>query len=117
MLGSSGAQPVSVRRLDDVLDECLAGIPDPRIFLKIDTQGYDLAVLGGASGCLHRILGLQTELSQKRIYEGAPHMVEALQFYKERGFASVGFFPIAKAADGLSVIEWDCVLNRSPEGG
>ncbi|MCI0561067.1 MAG: FkbM family methyltransferase [Nitrososphaera sp.] len=33
---------VEVRRLDSILDDLLLRVTDPRIFLKVDTQGYDL---------------------------------------------------------------------------
>ena len=49
-----GTQEVFVRRLDSVLDQ-FAQIDD-RIFLKIDTQGYELKILSGALGVINRFL-------------------------------------------------------------
>lgn len=34
--------------------------------LKLDTQGYDLKVFAGATGCLDRIMVIQSELSVSR---------------------------------------------------
>jgi FkbM family methyltransferase len=48
-LNSTRTVPVKVRRLDEVLPELIAGIGLPRIFLKMDTQGFDGQVLDGAS--------------------------------------------------------------------
>jgi len=63
----NGVEHVDVRRLDTVFDECVNGIEQPRVYLKLDTQGYDLNVLEGAGHQLDRILGLQSELSVKPI--------------------------------------------------
>ena len=71
-------QAVRVRTLDSVLDECLEGIPDPRLFLKIDTQGWDMEVVRGGMRTLDRVLGLQVELSVKPLYEGMPDYIETI---------------------------------------
>jgi FkbM family methyltransferase len=51
----AAAETVQVKTLDEVLDGLLARVSDPRPYLKLDTQGWDLEVLGGArspsSGC------------------------------------------------------------------
>jgi len=43
-------ESVDVKRLDDLYADVVAGIDSPRVFLKMDTQGYDLDVFRGASG-------------------------------------------------------------------
>ena len=40
-----GTEQITVRRLDSVFDELVAG--HERVFLKVDTQGHDLAVVEG----------------------------------------------------------------------
>src|SRR5262249_23102767 len=47
-----GTERVAVRRLESALDEILADRSHARIFLKMDTQGYDLIVLRGAGARL-----------------------------------------------------------------
>ncbi len=39
---------VLVKRLDGMFDELVAGIDEPRIYLKLDTQGFDLQAFAGA---------------------------------------------------------------------
>ena len=59
---------VIVQRLDAVsLKEIDAA---RRIFLKIDTQGYELQVIKGCEGLLERVVGIQLELSLTELYEG-----------------------------------------------
>jgi len=45
-------EEVDVRRLDSVLETCLIDISSPRIYLKLDTQGFDLSVMEGAQAIL-----------------------------------------------------------------
>jgi FkbM family methyltransferase len=109
---STRTEIVWVRRLDSVLGEYVGGIPEPRIFLKIDAQGYDLQVLEGAAGCLNCILAMQTEISVLPIYEGAPDYHTALGQMKRFGFDIAGLFPVSQD-QAFRVIEFDCVMVRS----
>ena len=104
---------VRVRRLDRVFDECVAGIVAPRVFLKMDTQGWDLKVLEGARGVLDRIVGMQSELAVRHCYTGMTTYTAALEQYAALGFEVTGMFAVAREADGLRVMEFDCVLLRS----
>lgn len=56
-----------VNRLDELDHPMLAG--GRRIFLKIDTQGYEAQVLAGACGILDRVVGVQCEMSFSPLYE------------------------------------------------
>ena len=70
--GSSyvGTEEIDVRRLDEVVPPLLT-ISD-RVWLKIDTQGYELAVMRGATGILGQVAIVQLEVSLVPLYEGAP---------------------------------------------
>jgi len=105
-------ETVPMRRLDSILDDLVADIPDPRIFLKLDTQGYDLEVLGGAGERIERILGLQSEMSVKPIYEGMTGYVDALSSIGAMGFELTGVFPVVRDAE-LRIVEFDSVMVRA----
>jgi hypothetical protein len=62
-IGETKTVPVAVHRLDNVLPGLLNGIELPRIFLKMDTQGFDGHIMEGAGNYLEKILGLQSEVS------------------------------------------------------
>lgn len=64
-----------------------------RPFLKMDTQGHDLAVAEGAGECLAEFVGLQTELALTALYEGAQTHTEALEYYAAKGFGLSGLIP------------------------
>ena len=117
-LAVTGTETIAIRRLADVLDDCLTGISEPRIFLKMDTQGYDLAVVNGAEAILHRVLGLQSEIAVTPIYDDMrTTMANAVPELQKRGFGLTGLFPVTyDRRDQLSIIELDCVMIRPPAG-
>jgi FkbM family methyltransferase len=111
-LGESHTETIAIRRLEDRLDEATDGLDEPRIFLKMDTQGYDLATVRGAGDRLGEVLGLQSEVSCLPIYDGMPRMTEQLDTYEAAGFAISAMFPVSRHARTLRVIEFDVVMVR-----
>jgi FkbM family methyltransferase len=105
-----GSEPVRMRRLDQILADCVDGIAKPRVFLKMDTQGWDLEVLEGARGVLGAIVGIQTEIAIKHCYHGMTSYQQALDRCESFGFELAGIFPVAFAEDGLRLVEVDCVF-------
>jgi FkbM family methyltransferase len=114
MTSLTAEQVVPVRRLDSVAPEVMNGIPSERIFLKLDTQGWDLEVLRGAEKMLSRVVMLQTELSLQPIYDDMPSYTDILAFLHDKGFDLSGLFPVVRDQD-MRLIELDCVLVRSSE--
>ena len=105
-------ETVTIRRLDGLLDEVVDGIDDPRIFLKMDTQGYDLRVFAGAGDRIKDVLGLQSEISSVPLYDGMPRMAEAIATYEAGGFETTGIFPVTRDPERLRIIEFDIVMIR-----
>lgn len=105
---------VEIKRLDTVYAEVLraTGLQQPRVFLKMDTQGFDLEVFRGAQGCLDGILGLQSEVSVKPIYQGMPHYLDSLRIYQESGFDLYGLAEVARHPQQNHIIEMNCVMMR-----
>jgi len=99
-----GQVQVPVRRLD-ALD-----LPDMgQVYLKIDTQGFDLEVLRGAEGLLKQVRALQFELPLVNIYAGVPEGWDALRAVEAMGFSVSGLFPVS-ADPRMRMIEMDCVM-------
>ena len=105
-------QEITIRRLDGVLDEVLAGIDEPRAYLKLDTQGYDLLAFRGGGDRIKEILAMQSEVSCLPIYEGMPQLEEQLAAYRQAGFDIAGLFPVTMHRPTLRVLEFDAVLVR-----
>ncbi len=110
-------ETIELRRLDSLLDEAVAGLDEPRVYLKMDTQGYDLQTFRGAGDRIHDILGMQSEVSCVPIYDGMPRLPEQLTEYESAGFEIAGMFPVSRHVKTLRVIEFDCVMVRAAAFG
>lgn len=104
-------ETVEVKRLDDIFDDIIK-IDHPRIFLKLDTQGFDLEVLKGATQSLKHVAGLQSEISCKAIYSGMPSHIESLQFIDQLGYEITDIYPLAHDKQDMSLLEFDCVFRK-----
>src|ERR1039457_1480221 len=91
-LTSRFPERIRLRTIDRMWSEITDGIGAPRVFLKIDTQGHDVAVVQGATHHLDCIVGIQSELPAVEIYDGMTPMHKALAFYGKLGFAPIGFY-------------------------
>jgi FkbM family methyltransferase len=77
---------VPVRRLDNY------GIDEP-CYLKIDAQGAELDILGGAEETLARCEGLELELSLVELYEGQALLQDVFPYVYARGFRLISAWP------------------------
>jgi FkbM family methyltransferase len=104
---------VEVRRLDGILDDLLADVTDPRPYLKLDTQGFDLEAFAGLGKRAEDFVGMQSEVAFLRIYEGMPRMPESLAVYEAAGFEVAGLYPVTRERRSARALEFDCVLVRA----
>jgi FkbM family methyltransferase len=111
--GSTRTEEIQIRRLDDVLPEALAGLSEPRPYLKMDTQGFDLEVFAGAGERINDFIGMQSEVAALRLYEGSPSMSDAIAAYEDSGFAITGMYPVTREKTTGRVVEFDCVMMRA----
>jgi FkbM family methyltransferase len=92
----TSTETVTVKTIDTVIDEYCA--KDSRLFLKVDTQGFEKAVIDGAIQSFEnsRIHGVQLELSMLPLYKGEPtYEILCDQMHKlgyETHFIIPGFF-------------------------
>lgn len=109
----STEETVTVRRLDEMLHETVSNLDKARIYLKMDTQGYDLEVFKGLGGKYDRIFALQSEMSVIAIYQGMPHLTDSLSFFEAAGFELAGMYPVTQEKSTLAAIEFDCMMVKS----
>lgn len=100
-----------VQRLDAIFGTLMDGDSGRRVFLKIDTQGYDLEVFRGSAGCLDSIALLQMELSVRPIYENAPRWLDVVREVSGHGFSLAGL-DVVNQDSRLAVIEYDGLFVR-----
>ena len=80
-----GEEPVRLARLDSL--EVVR--PEDRIYLKIDVQGAEGAVLEGAAGVIDRVVAVELELSLVELYEGQQLLPTLHTYMRSKGFALV----------------------------
>lgn len=106
---------VSIRRLDDVLDELGDGwshSANRNVFLKLDTQGYDLEVLKGLDRHIGKVKMIQTEASVLPVYEGMPTYLETMHVLEGLGFKPAAFATVTREMRSLALVEFDLIAVR-----
>jgi FkbM family methyltransferase len=103
-------EEVTVKRLDQVLEEIGDETAPEKILLKMDTQGYDIEVFKGLGDKLNSVVAVQSEISLVPIYKEMPHWTESISTYEKAGFGVVGMYPVTR--DAGRVVEYDCLLTR-----
>lgn len=108
-------ESVRVERLDDVIDACLEGVTAPRVYLKLDTQGFDWQVIQGAKATLEQyVVAMQTEIAAQPLYEGVALFPDNVRPFLDLGFTATGLFAVSREPkDMIAAIEYDLVLRRA----
>ncbi|MBA3484937.1 MAG: FkbM family methyltransferase [Pirellulales bacterium] len=78
------SESIDVRRLDSVFHEL--DVDGARIWLKVDTQGYEMRVLEGAVNSLAQVAMLQLELAFVPMYEGQALFHDVYHWVLAHGF-------------------------------
>jgi len=107
---------VAVRRLDSVIEELGSERPLRNVYLKLDTQGFDLEVVRGAAATRPRVRALQTEISMQHLYQRAPSYRETLDELTKLGFAVTAMCPVVRD-EQMRVVEFDCVMVNAAAAG
>lgn len=79
-----GKEKITLKKLDSVFSELQ--LQQQKLFLKIDTQGFEMEVLKGAEKVLDKIIGLQLELSTTELYTNELLFDEIIDYLKHKGF-------------------------------
>ena len=104
-------QSVAMERLDQLARQF---VPESaRVFIKIDTQGYELEVFKGAADLLPQTAGLQLELSLAPLYEGAPTFMEMIAVLQSSGFEPFGVVPVFRDAGTGRLLQVDGYFTRA----
>jgi FkbM family methyltransferase len=97
-------------RLDTLLPKLAETQRARAILLKMDTQGHDAAVVAGAGETLKHMVGIQSELAVRPLYEGATDWQAMTALLGKAGFVpnalfanNKGHFPLLVEMDGLFV--------------
>jgi FkbM family methyltransferase len=105
-----GVEHVSVERIDALWPELARDAR--RVLLKIDTQGFELEALRGATGALDTIALVEVELSLLPVYNGGPLFPEVCSFLARRGFAPIAFEGVLDDVSTGQMLQVDGVFHR-----
>jgi FkbM family methyltransferase len=97
----------ALRRLDSLLQDIR-----PPALLKIDTQGYELAVLEGVSTKLAEFEAVLLEVAIIEINDGAPLLHEVVSFMKARGYIAYDILEIHRRPLDNALNQIDIVFIR-----
>ncbi len=100
-----------VKTLDSLFDSYVK--PGERVLLKVDTQGYEKAVLEGASASLDKIAGIRIELSLFALYEGETPYLELLQMLERKGFETYMLTETNFSVDLRRQLQIDALMFRT----
>lgn len=104
---------VDLRRLDSVVGDFVS--EGDRVFLKIDTQGFEPDVLKGASALIPELIGIQLEMSLLPLYKGAHDYRAMIEQLTTEGFEPHLILPGYFERKLARQLEIDGVFIRSTE--
>lgn len=105
------SEPTPITKLDTVAKQYLSA--DSRLFIKIDTQGFEWQVLDGARDTFKRVQGVLLELSFVPLYEGQYLWLEIIERMEKEGFT---IWSIQKGFTDLSTgrsLQMDAIFLRN----
>lgn len=88
-------------------------LKNPRIFLKLDTQGLDYQILSEfKKNIMENVCLLQTECSFDPLYNEEPSFVESIRLIKDLKFNIVRFDSVLRDGN-MNLMEADCLCSNS----
>ncbi|MBC6994164.1 FkbM family methyltransferase [Neolewinella lacunae] len=113
-IGYLRKESISIKALDEVAPSLK--LDGRKVFLKIDTQGYEEKVLKGASNTLqNHITGLQIELSLTPVYTGEWLYEDIILHLKQYGYELYSMEPGLCDENTGRMLQFDGVFFRSKE--
>lgn len=100
---------VKIERLDKILPEIIKNHNVSNIFLKMDTQGYDMEVLEGLGDSYSDLRAIQTEAPVLRLYQEAPTFTESINNLLSKNYFISGLFPVNRDIN-LLIYDIDCIM-------
>lgn len=106
----SNAPRTATTYITRTLDEVAAALDGP-LFLKVDVQGAEIEVLTGGIKTLGRSEVVQLEVPFVSYNEGAPSLLDVLNFMSERDFAPIDVSGFSRP-NGVDLVQADFIFVR-----
>jgi FkbM family methyltransferase len=104
-------QEIQVCTLDSIFNTIKGAAKE--IYLKIDTQGFELNVLRGAIHSLPSINTIQLEMSLRPLYAGQPLYAELMDFLHAQGYMMIDIEPGFADIKTGNLLQFDGIFRRS----
>jgi FkbM family methyltransferase len=104
---------IQVKRLDGIFSDLKKSNQTRSILLKLDTQGFEMDVLKGASGVIAEISGIQIETSIRELYQNETLFVEMLSYLKSLGFEIFTLEPYYYDPNTTQLLQVEVYLLRN----
>ena len=105
-----GSETVDVTTLDELSGEVLDSTS--RVFLKVDTQGYESEVIAGGTATLARCHLVELELGLVELYKGQALFGELVQRMEEEGFSLTDLEPGFRDLQTGQLLQVDALFLR-----
>ena len=105
-----GQEEISIRRLDSIFNDVCNH--DDKLYIKIDTQGYEKCVLEGAEKALESVDILELELSFIPLYKDGPLFHEMFNLLYKKGFVLVHVEPGFTDPSTGQILQVDGIFQR-----
>jgi FkbM family methyltransferase len=86
-----GRQEIQIHTLDSIFGDIKGNAKE--IYLKLDTQGFELNVLKGGNNSLPYINTIQLEMSLSRLYDGQPLYADLMDYLHAHGYQLIDIEP------------------------
>ncbi|MCA0430162.1 MAG: FkbM family methyltransferase [Bacteroidetes bacterium] len=105
-----GKQEIQIKSLDSIKDSLFNETDN--VFLKIDTQGFEMNVLKGAIKSLKFIKCIQIELSIVQLYEGSSDYRLIIDFLLNKGFSLISIENGFSNPTTGELLQFDGIFSR-----
>lgn len=106
-----GKQEIQIRTLDSFLFDYK--VSNKEVYLKIDTQGFELNVLRGAINSLNFIQTIQLEMSLQPLYDGQPLYNNVMDFLHSYNYSLIDIEPGFADLKTGTLLQFDGIFRKS----
>ena len=108
-----GTEHITVRKLDSIFNAYYRS--GEKLYVKIDTQGFEKQVLNGAQKSFDKIVGIQMEMSLVPLYRGETLFTEMIGMLNQVGFTLMAVEPVFSDPTTGQLLQLDGVFFRTSQ--
>lgn len=103
-------EKVFVKRLESFVQQY--SLNKKRLFIKIDTQGFEKSVLEGLGMLWDNVVAFELEISTEPLYENSANWLELFQIMHNKGFKIWDIKSAFRSPQEGRLLQFDCLFVR-----